>query len=396
LKQPFIVFMSACLLAACAGGEIEPLPSPNDTGGDTLSDLGGDDNKEQGSVVGGDSGDSAGTPSGAVTGSDDDGGGTGDDSGDEGGSESGNSPDVIEPADTIEAVDAKVDDTGADTGGDTDADATTTVDATADTAADAKEALTTSKCQNVVCSASDQCHNVGTCDSTSGVCSDPAKTDGADCDDGNACTQTDGCQAGSCVGVDDVVCTASDQCHDVGTCDSTSGVCSDPAKTDGADCDDGDNTTNDGCVAGACVGLKPGQCQSAKDCDSLAMCVTTDAPQMCGICFSPPNICNDDTECKADDPNFVCKTVACACSGEKTCQPGCMVDATLCKDWQVCDPGGQCVPTPCALDNDCLPSFECGSGQCQRKKCANNSDCPAWCVKGKCYAVPGNCMFPPP
>ncbi len=54
------------------------------------------------------------------------------------------------------------------------------------------------KCANVTCSASDQCHDAGTCDSSSGVCSNPAKANGATCTDGNACTTGDSCQAGSC------------------------------------------------------------------------------------------------------------------------------------------------------------------------------------------------------
>jgi hypothetical protein len=58
------------------------------------------------------------------------------------------------------------------------------------------------------------------------------KPNGTTCDDGNACTQTDTCQAGVCVGSNDVVCTASDQCHVVGTCDPTTGVCSNAVAPD--------------------------------------------------------------------------------------------------------------------------------------------------------------------
>src|SRR5207247_9484497 len=52
--------------------------------------------------------------------------------------------------------------------------------------------------------------------------------DGTACNDGNACTQTDTCQAGACVGSNPVVCSASDQCHVAGTCDTATGVCSNP------------------------------------------------------------------------------------------------------------------------------------------------------------------------
>src|SRR5207247_1147972 len=77
----------------------------------------------------------------------------------------------------------------------------------------------------VVCTALDQCHDVGTCNTGTGVCSNPNKTNGTACNDGNACTQTDTCQSGVCTGSNPVVCTALDQCHDVGTCNTGTGVC---------------------------------------------------------------------------------------------------------------------------------------------------------------------------
>src|SRR6185369_12818363 len=71
----------------------------------------------------------------------------------------------------------------------------------------------------VTCTASDQCHDAGTCDPTTGVCSNPAKANGTPCSDGNACTQVDTCENGVCTGASPVTCTASDQCHVAGTCD---------------------------------------------------------------------------------------------------------------------------------------------------------------------------------
>ena len=51
------------------------------------------------------------------------------------------------------------------------------------------------------------------------------------------------------------VCTPLDQCHDAGTCDTTTGVCSNPPKADGTVCDDQDpNTGPDMCQAGICQG----------------------------------------------------------------------------------------------------------------------------------------------
>jgi hypothetical protein len=52
----------------------------------------------------------------------------------------------------------------------------------------------------VICTASDQCHVAGVCSPGTGLCSNPAKADGAACDDGNTGTSGDSCQAGICTG----------------------------------------------------------------------------------------------------------------------------------------------------------------------------------------------------
>jgi len=62
------------------------------------------------------------------------------------------------------------------------------------------------------------------------------QADGTSCNDGNACTQTDACVAGTCTGGNPVKCVASDQCHDVGTCDPVAGTCSNPLKNDVTSC----------------------------------------------------------------------------------------------------------------------------------------------------------------
>src|SRR3989442_1478627 len=165
----------------------------------------------------------------------------------------------------------------------------------------------TDTCQNgscvganpVVCTA-DQCHDPGTCNPATGVCSAPTnKTNGTACNDGDACTQTgsaqnrerveatpvagsakkknnprnsnpattlssaapnknnsttannggacwptNSCQKRSCGGGRPVVCSADDQCHDPGTCNPVTGMCSAPTnKTNGTACNDGDACT---------------------------------------------------------------------------------------------------------------------------------------------------------
>jgi len=106
----------------------------------------------------------------------------------------------------------------------------------------------------LTCTPSDQCHNVGTCNSSTGVCSNPEKPNGTACNDGNACTQTDTCQSGTCTGANLKTCIPLDQCH-TSACVPATGLCLDAAKPDGAACDDSNACTNpDQCQGGTCIG----------------------------------------------------------------------------------------------------------------------------------------------
>jgi cysteine-rich repeat protein len=158
----------------------------------------------------------------------------------------------------------------------------------------------------VVCTALDACHAAGVCDQTSGSCSNPNQPDNTACNDGNACTQTDRCQAGSCVGSNPVVCTALDACHAAGVCDQTSGSCSNPNQPEGTACNDNNLCTRqDTCVAGTCVGSNPLSCPSMPNCLIQGSC----APET-GMC-SEPSLCsecgNGNTEFNetCDDGNTV-------------------------------------------------------------------------------------------
>jgi hypothetical protein len=59
------------------------------------------------------------------------------------------------------------------------------------------------------------------------------KTNGVACTAADKCFRTYSCQAGTCTGSDRVNCTAIDQGHDAGTCQPSSGACTNPAKADG-------------------------------------------------------------------------------------------------------------------------------------------------------------------
>src|SRR5207247_2009865 len=134
-------------------------------------------------------------------------------------------------------------------------DGTTCDDGDACTQTDRCEAEACRGTAPVICAAQDQCHEPGTCDHTTGMCSNPVAGDGTTCDDGDACTRTDTCQSGLCTGANPVICAVSDQCHDAGKCDPTTGVCSNPSVSDGTACSDGNACTRtDTCQSGTCTG----------------------------------------------------------------------------------------------------------------------------------------------
>src|SRR5207249_2771482 len=135
------------------------------------------------------------------------------------------------------------------------ADGTACDDGNACTQMDTCQSGTCTGSNPVVCGANDQCHEAGTCDPATGECSAPAKADGTACDDGNACTQTDTCQSATCTAPNPYATLSRSQCHDAGTCDPATGECSAPARADGTACDDGNACTQtDICQSGTCTG----------------------------------------------------------------------------------------------------------------------------------------------
>ena len=218
----------------------------------------------------------------------------------------------------------------------------------------------TNTCKKLVdcgtCTCATGCPVCQTCNTTTNAC-DPVAND-APCDDGDACTQTDRCQNGTCVGSNPVVCTPLDACHVAGTCNPATGVCSTPEKC----------PAPQDCAGGAC-------------CTTAGNTATSGAPCCAGL-----NTCADGT-CKAD----CCAGVTCgACL---TCLGGdCVADAaqdgTCCAGatgQQWCQ-SGQCVVIPsdaratllacggrCFSNYDDSPAFHnvCGTDL----KCLDCLDC---------------------
>eukprot|EP01125_Pyxidicula_operculata_P004764 TRINITY_DN177_c0_g1_i1.p1 TRINITY_DN177_c0_g1~~TRINITY_DN177_c0_g1_i1.p1 ORF type:complete len:864 (+),score=256.40 TRINITY_DN177_c0_g1_i1:474-3065(+) len=155
----------------------------------------------------------------------------------------------------------------------------------------------------VVCTAANQCKLAGVCDSATGVCSDVNKPAGSSCDDGNRCTQTDTCQAGVCVGSNPVVCTALDQCHDAGQCNTATGVCTNPNKADGSSCTDGKAcTVNDQCMSGVCMSGSPKVCNNTGSGTCVTPSVCVEPSGTCsGSSLSEGATCDDGNPCTVQD-----------------------------------------------------------------------------------------------
>ena len=222
------------------------------------------------------------------------------------------------------------------------ADGTTCSDGDGCTQTDTCTAGTCSGANPVTCTALDQCHVAGTCDSATGTCSNPTVADGTACDDTDACTQTDACQAGACTGSNPITCTASDQCHVAGTCDPATGTCSDPAAADGTLCDDADACTQtDACQAGTCAGGNPVECMPSDNCHVAGTC-----DPATGTCSDPEapdgTACDDGDVCNGTE---ACQTGICSkgeslnCDDKNDCTTDTCDPVDGCKNVGECDAG---------------------------------------------------------
>ena len=173
--------------------------------------------------------------------------------------------------------------------------------------------------------------------------------DGTLCDDSDACTPIDECQHGSCVGLDPVVCTPLDQCHDTGTCDPSSGICSNPNSPNGTQCDDGEFcTVNDVCTTGNCAGVpfkdsdgdgQEDEVCGGDDCDDGDPSVYLNAPEACD---------GKDNDCDALTDEDL-GTTTCGLGVCETTVQNCLHGVT-----QICIPLDVASAEVCdLLDNDC-------------------------------------------
>ncbi|MFO0593156.1 MAG: right-handed parallel beta-helix repeat-containing protein [Polyangiaceae bacterium] len=240
-----------------------------------------------------------------------------------------------------------------------------------------------------VCAASGACFSNGTCDPDTGACVNEPVANGTTCNDGNACTQTDTCTNGTCGGGNPKDCGAADQCHNAGTCNPSNGVCSYPAKANGTTCNDGNACTQtDTCQSGVCSG------GNVKSCPSTGPCMAGVCNAADGSCSETPKAngtaCSDGNNCTTGD---VCN--AGQCNGAAVQCP-----ATACGEAGSCNPAnGACVRPPKADGTACNDNNACtGNDTCQSGTCSgtNNVVCPPpdQChVAGVCDGASGSCTY---
>jgi hypothetical protein len=84
------------------------------------------------------------------------------------------------------------------------------------------------------------------------------QADGTACNDGRACTQTDTCLSGQCIGSNPLICNDNNSCTD-DSCNPATGTCQFIANN-GNTCTDGNVCTNDVCSGGTCVYTPSGAC----------------------------------------------------------------------------------------------------------------------------------------
>ena len=199
----------------------------------------------------------------------------------------------------------------------------------------------------VSCDSPQQCQDTGWCEPATGLCTYPDKPNGIPCDDGDLCTRQDTCQQGSCSGDDPVICTALNDCHLVGTCDSATGLCSQPLREDTAACtDDGHACTSDTCMQGECTHfiesgycLIDGLCYSHGDLHPDNLCQYCNAPQNPEQWFVKP----DGSVCDASENDCI-DTAYCA---DGACPSLPLPDGTACDDGRAETLADQCVNAEC-------------------------------------------------
>jgi len=215
-------------------------------------------------------------------------------------------------------------------------------------------------------------------------------TEGAPCDDSDACTTGELCELGVCVPKGTLSCASDNACV-AASCDSVLGCVE--TDVEGA-CDDGDPcTVGDVCDAGVCASGS-----DALDCDDSDPCTLDACVPGEGCSHDPDAVCDDDDPCTND---------TCLTGGNCQNMPftGPCEDGNPCTTGEVCDAGGTCAggtANECEDDNECTldschPQLGClhlfADGDCNDgDECTINDVC----VAGECFGAKTNqCEYCP-
>ena len=245
-----------------------------------------------------------------------------------------------------------------------------------------------------------------TCDAKLGCQFPPT---GGFCDDDDPCTTWDLCKAGKCAPGKPFDCSDGNPCTD-DACDS--GVkCVHSANA--APCDDGDAcTSGDGCDAKACKGQPSNLCNDNNPCTTDSC---SSATGMCSHAVLTGLVCDDGNPCSAADAcdkTGVCKGTGDPCNDSNACtsdacdpiQAGkCLHTAVSCDDGlpcttDSCNPLSGCTHSPsvgaaCSDGNVCTSGDACVSAtSCQGKLIACNDNNP--CTHDTCFKITG-CAYEP-
>ena len=217
-----------------------------------------------------------------------------------------------------------------------------------------------------------------------------------------------GWSPGPCACASDADCSAFDDACNRGVCDPTQKVCVAQPQLGGA-CDDGEACTHsDRCQAdGTCTGEiypcgVPSTCQYAK-CDGLGGCEVGLLPGFCRI----DSACQGEGKANPDEPCLVCSTaesqdswtlVGCDCLEDDDCDP----PANPCRASRCDSATGTCKtdPTPgvgCNDDDPCTfgdtcsaagechgETYSCTSSACQVRSCDGQGGCQTTLLDGFC------------
>ena len=191
-----------------------------------------------------------------------------------------------------------------------------------------------------------------TCAPDTGECSLTPDHEGFACNDEDACTIGDQCQAGVCTGGAPLNCNDGNDCTD-DSCDAESGCVHTP---NSAQCQDGDLcTVGDVCADSQCQPGKPLACDDNNPC--------TD------------DFCNPDEGCEFQPNDAQCDDFNPCTEGDHchngVCQPEEMLDCddgNICTD-DSCDPAKGCTHqlnnAACDDSNACTTQDKCTNGWCQ-------------------------------